>query len=160
MDAAQVQQRTQHLSADDGDIRQALEALEGKLGAWFKAYSSLAEPRPAEEQSVAPVTPKGLLVRDEAMEALTETVAEPESEPGATSSPEVEQPSAAERDAGMRMREEDELLLSTLAPEVTTAIRIKRRLDGGSRSVRELLDEYEQEKETIKNESQSKRWWR
>ncbi len=167
MDAAQVQQRTQQLSADDGDIRQALEVLEDNLGAWFEAYSTLAEPEPAVEQPIEPATPKGLLIRDEALEAETESESELQTEaeaeqPAIPAAPveDIEQESTVEDTEADRRREEDESLLSTLDPEVATAIRIKRRLGDRTRSVRELLDEYEQEQEASKKESQRKRWWR
>lgn len=59
----------------------------------------------------------------------------------------------------------DEALLQTLDPETAQAIRVKRRLCSNSRSVRELLDEYQasQAAERARPQAPARRkrgWWR
>ncbi len=59
----------------------------------------------------------------------------------------------------------DEALLDSLDPDTAKAIRVKRRLTGNKRSVRELLDELEGEsgkrrRKSSESDSQRKGWWR
>lgn len=179
MDATEVQQRTRQISVEDTEIRQALAELEEKLAVWFEAYSSLAESAPGIELPTEPeapsesAAPKGLLVRDVDSEPAIESADPEQSETEQAEHEQAPQPMAdsehqgtAGGDSGkpgeeeQQQREDDEELLSTLDPEVATSIRVKRRLGNNTRSIRELLDEYEQEQGTGKGQPRRKRWWR
>ena len=57
-------------------------------------------------------------------------------------------------------REEDEALLATLDPETAQAIKVMRRMTFENKSVRQLLEEYEQARQTQgTSESRKKSWW-
>lgn len=57
--------------------------------------------------------------------------------------------------------EDDEALLATLDEQTLAAIRVKRRLGGTRRSVRELLEEIQCEKPAVKDKPQQRKsWWR
>jgi myosin heavy subunit len=55
---------------------------------------------------------------------------------------------------------EDEALLASLDPETAKAIRVMRRMGGGRKSVRELLQQYQNARATARNEATRKSWFR
>lgn len=65
------------------------------------------------------------------------------------------EPKAASADAS-----EDEALLASLDPETAKAIRVMRRMSGGRKSVRELLEQYHTGQSTPRNEPTKKSWFR
>jgi hypothetical protein len=114
---------------DEAAIALALESLEQKLASWMSAMSELQVflkargVRTKLTEQPAPIT-TGLLVKDRADAPPPPAF---ELEPRA---------SAAANES------EEEALLATLDTETANWIRVKRRLGGNRRSVRELLDEF------------------
>jgi len=77
--------------------------------------------------------------------------------------PERPKPADGAEAGGSASSEEDEALLAELDEETARLIRVKRRLCNNERSVRELLDELQGERESGEPRSQQQqrnRWWR
>ena len=107
---------------------------------------------------------------------ISEEVAAPESAQPATESPggmfkkprveaDAEAPTEEEPASTEAVKpgspEDDETLLATLDEQTLAAIRVKRRLHGSKRSVREILEELQKEKPAAKEKPQQRKsWWR
>jgi hypothetical protein len=152
------------------DIRRALADVDARLSAWVAAVAGAkpAEPQRAEAQPAASPSPQKvepaavqpLPVVAEAPAPVAEVIAaqvqavEP---PPAPAEPEPTAPSPAARDA---TREEDEALMASLDPETAQAIKVMRRLSFEDKSVRQLLEEYEQTRQSQgASDNRKKSWW-
>ena len=98
----------------------------------------------------APTSPaKATVAAAPAKAAKSPTSAAPE--------PALTAPSPA---APQASREEDEALLASLDPETAQAIKVMRRLSFEHKSVRQLLEEYEQSRQSQDStEGKKKSWW-
>jgi len=169
------------------DIRRALADVDARLSAWAAAVagSNTAEPKPVAakpasspvaqpaELAVEPVTPpvakapvakepaaKASVAKAPAAKAPAKTVEAPApAAPPAPVKPEP-QPPASPPVAQKSSREEDEALLASLDPETAQAIKVMRRLSFENKSVRQLLEEYEQSRQSQgSSENRKKSWW-
>lgn len=137
MDPTTLQNQFGALRAGDGAIEQRLADLDAKLGAWLAAVEA------------------GRAVLRELAHRVV-----PGGGPGETGG------RAVDAGGGRALPDEppsDETLLRTLDPETANAIRVKRRLTQGTRSVRELLDDYRAaQAHTQADSSRPERrgWWR
>ncbi len=182
MEAATLEQRISALQAEDDVIRQRLAELDAKLTTWLAAIGQeplVIEPEPAAvETEPAAGQPEPTVPEEEAVAGADEpgTVEspvaetrepEPEPEPPADvleSAPEVApEPESDEEGAAAAAAAsaEDEALLATLDEETANAIRVRRRISRGRRSVQELLEEIQSTRPSAKGPGpQRKRWWR
>jgi hypothetical protein len=137
MDTTSLSSQFVALRAGDGAIERHLAELDAKLNAWLAA---MAAGRVAILELARRAVPSG---------GSGESAREPVDADGTQELP--AEPLS------------DEALLRTLDPETAHAIRVKRRLTQGARSVRELLDEYRAAQ--AQPQAQSSRpdrrgWWR
>jgi|GEM_PF-6979422 len=148
MDAATVGQRIAALLAGDNLLQTRLAEVEAKFDAWLVAMSAgqcllreaLGRARASEPKGIAeprPVAPP----------------AAPGTAPTSVLTP--SEPTGLGDDA---VTDDDERLLATLDSDTANAIRVKRRLCGERRSVRELLEEIQAAR--AGKAPARKRWWR
>lgn len=121
---------------DEAAISLALDSLEQKLASWMSAMTELqtflrARGVRAMFTETPALTTSGLLVKGRESAAAAPPAPKPQA---ADHAPET--PSAGQSD------EDGEALLATLDTDTANWIRVKRRLTGNRRSVRELLDEF------------------
>jgi hypothetical protein len=183
-----VFESTISVPAEDAAVQLAFEQLDARLNAWLSAMQQLGtilrhredQAAPAAEEHAVPPAPE--LARGNeftAAEPIAEVpsvpavsttsatpaqglIAEPAVALGSVVSPvepNASPPSApaTEKAAG----EDEEALLATLDPETAKAIRVRRRLSTGRKSVRELLAEYNAEQgKSSGGEAGKRSWWR
>jgi hypothetical protein len=160
----------QVLSAGDGQIEPALQALDEALRQWFAALEGLTKygvtvppgqpvaplpptsPEgvrltPVAQAPAKPTTDESLPVEAPADESLP--IARPVDRAPRAQPPTVGQADAPVADGSPSLEpepdsdSEDEALLASLDPETACAIRVKRRMGFKKRSIRELLAELE-----------------
>ncbi len=138
MDAATIDKRIAALLAGDDLLQTRLAEVEAKFDAWLTAMSA------------------GQNLLREAVRCLRKApgsaVTEPLSAESPTATPESQSLGVV---PGVV---DDERLLETLDPDTANAIRVKRRLCGDKRSVRELLEEVQAAR--AGKPPPRKRWWR
>ena len=187
MDATTIDSRIAALHADDGVIEQGLAELDARLAAWLVAMregqtallsgvrqviatsetdSAAEHPPPADDEpepSAALQRGSGLFRQDRENESSLGT-GEPETkhESGKTGpDPLPSETVPADNEVVAPKVDDDEALLSSLDLETANAIRVKRRLTGNKRTVRELLGEMQSGRAHGKEaDVQRKRWWR
>lgn len=154
MDTTVLATQLSTLQADDGTLRQRLADLDAKLNRWLATVDtaqatlrSLARfGPPAREAPTAPAVTVATPIRAAAAATTVSDATEATTVPLAA--PAVESSS-------------DEELLAGVEPHVAHAIRVKRRLSGGTRSVRELLEEYRGTPAQEPTKTAERRgWWR
>ena len=118
MDTITLQNQLTALRSSDGELERRLSELDSKLGSWLSLIQ-------AQHAALVKLARK---VVPHAVPREVGTLVPPAETTPVQSPLEVSTP--------------DEELLETLDPETARAIRIKRRLCHGSRSVQELLEEY------------------
>jgi hypothetical protein len=156
--APELQDRLRPLSADDGGIEQALEALERRLQAWLSALTiACPQPEPAPgppPERVALAAPPAGAREHTPAAAEVQCPPPPPEPPRPARAPEV-----CETTTG-----EDEALLAELEPEIANAVRVKRRLTVTRRDIRDLIAEVEAARRgrsrEPEKEPQRKAWWR
>lgn len=165
MDTTTLENQLVALRAGDGALEQRLTELDAKLGAWLAAVEAgqaalrelarkvvpSAVPCETQTGAVPPTSPGGaprLVAGPAAVTALRQ-----EPDPGAADGCNAQQP--------QERADSEETLLETLDPETAKVIRVKRRLTGGRRSVRELLEEYRAAPAQAPDKPPARRgWWR
>ncbi len=166
MNALDLNERCQSLSADDHELQRELDGLDEQLRAWLTAVQGLrlvpvqtelgesaprekpagkavaakpeAEPPPERAEPAADVTAGP--VAEEPAKGAGPAADEPAKSAGPAADESAKSAAPAEPAAD---NSEDEALLAELAPEVANAVRVKRRLTGNRRSIRELIAEVE-----------------
>jgi hypothetical protein len=146
MDMATLQNRLTAMRASDGELETRLSDLDVKLGAWLAVV---------EAGHAALVELARQIVPSAVPHAARVPLAQPAA-PGDLRAPPGPPPSDADN---------DEALLRTLDPETARAIRVRRRLSRGNRSVQELLEEHRaaQARQQAEQEGKSaarRSWWR
>ena len=137
MDATSLQNQFVALRGGDGAIEQRFAELDAKLGAWLAAMEA----------------GRAVLL------ALARRVV-PSGGPGESAGGAVDAGGTQELPAEPLS---DEKLLQTLDPETANAIRVKRRLTQGTRSVREMLDDYraaQAQPQAQSSRPERRGWWR
>ena len=145
------------------DIRRALADVDARLSAWAAvvAGSEPAAPKRAvAKPGPAPAPKPAEPVAAKPAPKVVEAPAAP-APPAASAEPEpVPEPAAPSPVARSADHEEDEALLASLDPETAQAIKVMRRLSFEDKSVRQLLEEYEQTRHLQgSSESRKKSWW-
>jgi len=149
MDMTTLQNQLTSIRASDGELTQRLTELDAKLAVWLSiveaGHTALLEvarrlvpnavPRDATTPLVTPAPPSAAPVT-----------------PSAAPAPSSPLPA-------------DEAFLQTLDQETAQAIRVRRRLCGGSRTVQQLLEEYraaqaQQPAEPDSKPAAGRGWWR
>ncbi len=158
-----------HTSASDTAADQARglasEALRAGTAARASARQAAAETTPvacglnAATTDVSAVQPGGSVAAQAPATTEVPSTCEAPSTHAAPSTPEVPATSAA---PAVDAAAEDELLLSQLDPETANALRVKRRLTGNRKSIRQLLDEMRAGSGPggLPPANKGKRWWR
>lgn len=187
MDATTIDSRIAALHADDGVIEQSFAELDARLVEWLVAMregqtallvgvrqviatpetdSAAEHPPPADDEpepNAALQRGSGLFRQDRGNESSLDTGGpETEHESGKTGpDPLPSETAPADSEVAAPKVDDDEALLSSLDPETANTIRVKRRLTGNKRTVRELLDEMRSGRTGGKEaDPQRKRWWR
>jgi hypothetical protein len=141
------------LPRDDGSLAQALGALEAKLSGWVAAMRETQALLLRGAKIIAPEPQKlegaALFVRDGSTPRAASSADEAPRRPPAIK---TEPPPATQA-----VDAEDEALLQSLDPETANFIRVKRRLTGNRRSVRELLEEFQAARGGGKTDGKRKR---
>ncbi len=165
MDTTTLQNQLVALRADDGVLERRLSELDVKLARWLAALeagqAALRElARKVMPSAVPREAPFSLVEPAEPAEAIKPSADQIVEEPP----PPLPEPDAATRAAqqeSQKAAEADEALLETLDPETAKAIRVKRRLTRGKRSVRELLEEHRAAQAQAPVQTPERRgWWR
>jgi len=162
MDTTTLQNRLLALQAEDGALERRLAEMDVKLRSWLEAVRASH----AALLQWARAMPS-VVVRDAQTEsaAPAERAQRPDAKPATDTArpprPEPEPVSAGEPPTPTPGLPSDEDFLRTLDPETAKAIRVKRRLSNGRRSVQELLEEYRSvQKPEASKPAERRGWWR
>lgn len=156
MDVTTLQNQLTSIRASDGELGQRLSELDAKLGVWLSVveagHSALLELARKVAPGAIPPEASIPLVPPAPPNAVEDSPSAGQAPPSAVQPP---PPSLSE----------DEALLQTLDHETAQAIRVRRRLCGGSRSVQQLLEEYRAAQPHSPAQQESKPppgrgWWR
>lgn len=128
-----------------------------------EASPAAPEPPPAEPE-MPPEAPPVTADEPTAPPASEPLAVTPTEEAPAPATPAAAEPPPAQS-APPAAEEDDEQLLASLDPDLAKAIRVKRRLTGNRKSIRELLDEMAPDRKKPGKDaggaaSKQKRWWR
>ena len=177
-------------STANEDIRRALADVDARLSAWAAAVAGSkpeepqrAEAQPASSPSAKPVEPVAEPPAPAVAKTPAKAVAAPApvvakapakvvkaaapgvpppvaAKPAPSAAPAKPEPAAAPPVAQKSSREEDEALLASLDPETAQAIKVMRRLSFEQKSIRQLLEEYQQSQQSQdSSEHKKKSWW-
>lgn len=147
MDTLDLQQRWQALSAGEGDIGREMIALDQTLSDWLTALHGLN----AYGMEVVTAPPSA-----KAGGRSPECPARRPPCPGAA--PEKTESADGRRQPGPPAELSDEELLRSLDPDTANLIRVRRRLMGNQRTIRELLAEHEAAR--LARQQDGRRRWR
>jgi hypothetical protein len=161
MNVSDLQHRISAIRADEAAVQDALSGLQSSLDAWLTAMTGVHDllaaaagvaagelPKPQIESGglVTAAEPAPLPSLPPAEKSMFSSPVRP------AARPEVTDPVDPVSD------EEDQALLESLDSETAGAIRVRRRLSGGRKSVRDLLAEIQTERKSP-DQSQKKGWW-
>ena len=159
--SAEIEQRLQALRESAPQVDQQLADLDEKLAQWLAAMQA------GQDAMIAGV--RELPVAEVAAPPPPQPAPEPDPEPepvamfAVNETPEASAPETADTTAAPQAdadgtEEDDEALLAELDEETATQVRVRRRLTGRRRSIRELIEEVQAEKA---NEPETKKssWW-
>lgn len=157
MNVSELQDRISAIRADEAAVQDALSGFQNALDAWLTAMTGVHDLLAAASAAASGTPAKPLVVSGGLVTA--EAAPAPPVEKSMFSSPvrpvfAQEAPSTAEPISD----EEEQALLDSLDEETAGAIRVRRRLSGGRKSVRDLLAEIQSEHRT-QDQSQKKGWW-
>ncbi len=165
MDTTAVDKRIAELRADDDQLRSHLTQLDEKLTIFIAAIrdgqANLRATRARADVAAPPApvaeatTSTNETQRSVASRGMFAGGAPPKAEPAA----EMPRSEVPEEPA---VSAEDEALLAGLDPKAANAIRVKRRLTGYRKSVRELLEEMQETGagDSANTANKGKKWWR
>ena len=159
MNVSELQDRISAIRADEAAVQDALSGFQSALEAWLTAMAGVHDLLAAASSAAGGAPPKPLVVSGGLVTAETAPPPAPV-EKSMFSSPvrpvmTPDQPPAAVEPAS---DEDEQALLDSLDAETANAIRVRRRLSGGRKSVRDLLAEIQSEKKSP-DQSQKKGWW-
>lgn len=158
MNVSDLQHRISAIRADEAAVQDALSSLRGSLDEWLEAMSGVhdllanAASAAAGEKPRKPLVASGGLVTAEGVAPAApekSLFSSPVRPVQVEEKPEVSDPVSDE---------EDQALLESLDADTAGAIRVRRRLSGGRKSIRDLLAEIQAEKKSP-DQSQKKGWW-
>jgi len=149
MDMTTLQNQLTSIRASDSELAERLSELDAKLGVWL----SIVEAGHAALLEVARKLVPNAVPREATVPLVT-----PEPPSAMPATPSADPATSAPLPA-------DEAFLQTLDHETAQAIRVRRRLCGGNRSVQQLLEEYraaqaQQPAEQENKPAAGRGWWR
>jgi hypothetical protein len=158
MNVSELQDRISAIRADEAAVQDALSGFQSALEAWLTAMTGVHDLL-ASASAAASGTPQKPLVVSGGLVTAEAAPPPAPAEKSMFSSPvrpviAEEEPSPAAEPVS---DEEEQALLDALDDETASAIRVRRRLSGGRKSVRDLLAEIQREGKP--DQSQKKGWW-
>ncbi len=138
--AIDIQRRFEELRSGDAEIASALSDMHERFASWLSEMQGVDE---LLRRALGDKERRGRAPLLSGRERLLTSAA-----PGMVEAPEPPAPAPADADESAAGNDEDEALLATLDVQIAERIRVKRRLSGNRRPVRELLAELEAEATT------------
>jgi hypothetical protein len=159
MNVSELQHRISAIRADEAAVSDALSGFQSALEAWLTAMAGVHDLLAAASSAAAGTPQRPLVVPGGLVTAESAPPPAPV-EKSMFSSPVRPVMTRDEPRAGAEpgSDEEEQALLDSLDDETASAIRVRRRLSGGRKSVRDLLAEIQSEKKSP-DQSQKKGWW-
>lgn len=157
MNVSDLQTRISAIRADEAAVQEALSGFQTAMDAWLVAMTGVHDLLASAAGVVSAEPPEPLIVGSGLV--TTESLPPPPAEKSMFSSPVRPLPAKVEPQVSDPAHDEEEqALMESLDAETASAIRVRRRLSGGRKSVRDLLSEIQSEKKPP-DQSQKKGWW-